>query len=122
MARGILSHLTNLTQPLEWGEKRGKNRERKGKGEKGRDFRERRSTFSLKFSDDRTVESLRAKRQSCSPLQDLRVGTGFVEFRQLQEVGFSPTCFILWLKAILMDSDILRPGWPCFRFQKIWTK
>ena len=21
-----------------------------------------------------------------------------------------------------MDRDILRPGWPCFRFQKIWTE
>ena len=19
-----------------------------------------------------------------------------------------------------MDGDLLRPGWPCFRFQKIW--
>ena len=45
MARGVLSHLTNLTQPIEWAK-----RERKGKGErKERDFRERSSTLSLDF-------------------------------------------------------------------------
>ena len=29
------------------------------------------------------------------------MGTDFVEFRQLQEVGISPNWFILWLRAIL---------------------
>ena len=43
-------------------------------------------------------------------------------FDQIQKVGVFPTCSILWLRAILMDMDILRPGWPCFRFQKIWTE
>ena len=62
-------------------------RERKGKREKGRNFRERGSTFSLKIFDDRTVGSRQAKRQSCSTLQGLRVGTGFEEFQQLWEVG-----------------------------------
>ena len=40
-----------------------------------------------KIPEDRTVESRRAKRQSCSPLQELCVGTDFVEFQQLREVG-----------------------------------
>ena len=35
----------------------------------------------------RTVGSRRAKNQSCFTRQGLRVGTGFVEFQQLQEVG-----------------------------------
>ena len=61
--------------------------EREKEREKGRYFRERDSTFSLKFSGDRTVGSRRDKRQSCSKLQGLCVGTGFEEFRQLREVG-----------------------------------
>ena len=39
MARGVISHLTNLTQQIEWGKREGQER----------DFRERRSTFSLDF-------------------------------------------------------------------------
>ena len=42
---------------------------------------------SLKISRLRIVGSLRAKKQSCSTRQGLRVDTDFVEFRQLQEVG-----------------------------------
>ena len=34
-------------------------------------------------------------------------------------MGFSPTLFILWLRAILINEDILRPGWSCFRFQRL---
>ena len=51
-------------------------------------FRERTSTLSLEFPaiepsvfGDRTVGFRRSKKQSCSPRQGLRVGTGFVEFR-----------------------------------------
>ena len=36
--------------------------------------------------------------------------------------GFSPTCFTLCLWVILMGGDFLGPGWPWFRFQKIWTE
>ena len=36
--------------------------------------------------------------------------------------GFSPTCFTFCLRVILMGRDFLRPGWPWFRFQKIWTE
>ena len=39
-----------------------------------------------RFLGVRTVGSRRSKKQSCSTLQGLRVGTDFVEFRQLQEV------------------------------------
>ena len=72
---------------------------------------------------DWTVGFRRGKKQSCSPQQGLRVGTSFGEFRQtLEDRGFSPTCFILCLRVILMCGDLLRPGWPWFRFQKIWTE
>ena len=67
MARGVLSHLTNLTQSFVCvcvcggggggGGVERIFRERKGKREKGRYFREKGSTFSLKFSGDRTVGS-----------------------------------------------------------------
>ena len=40
-----------------------------------------------RFPGFRTVGSHLAKKQSCSTLQGLRVGTGFMEFRQLREVG-----------------------------------
>ena len=51
-------------------------------------------------------------------LQGLRVDTDFVEFQQLRGGGFSLTCFIPWLRAILMDRDILRHEWPSFQFQR----
>ena len=35
------------------------------------------------------------------------MGTDFVKFRQLREVG------------VFLDEDILRLGWLCFRFQKL---
>ena len=40
-----------------------------------------------RFPGFRIVGSRRAKKQSCLTLQGLHVGTGFVQFRQLQEVG-----------------------------------
>ena len=40
-----------------------------------------------RFLGFRTVSSHRAKKQSCSTLQGLRVDTGFEEFRQLRDVG-----------------------------------
>ena len=53
-----------------------------------------------RFSGVRTVGSLRAKKQSCSTRQRLRVDIGFAEFRQLQEVGFSRTWLFLVLRAL----------------------
>ena len=40
-----------------------------------------------RFLDVPTVGSRQAKKQSCSMLQGLLVGTNFAEFRQLWEVG-----------------------------------
>ena len=47
------------------------------------------------------------------------MSTGIVEFRQLQEVEFSPTCFILWLRAILTVRDVRGPEWSFIRCQKL---
>ena len=55
---------------------------RKGKREKERDFYRKRVQLLSKFLGDRTVGFRRSKKQSCSPRQGLRVGTGLGEFRQ----------------------------------------
>ena len=47
------------------------------------------------------------------------MGTDFVEFQQLQEVGvFSYLVFSL-AKSHFMDGDLLRPEWSCFRSQNL---
>ena len=40
-------------------------------------------------------------------------------FDNSKRYGSSPTWFILWIRAILMDGDLLSPGWLCFRSQNI---
>ena len=52
-----------------------------------------------RFPGFRTVRSLRAKKQSCSTRPWLRVGTGFGEFRQLQEVGVFSYSVIFGFKS-----------------------
>ena len=70
MARGVLSHLTNLTQPIEWGK-----RERKGKEErKERDFREKNSTFSLDFPVISPVNSGAARSKVGLPCKSYMTG------------------------------------------------
>ena len=90
--------------------------------EKRRDFKERVSTFSLEFPViglSVLIETRGEVGQRCKGYAWVPVLWSFEKFGR---EGFSPTCFILWLRAILMDRDILRPGWPCFRFQRIWTE
>ena len=62
-----------------------------------------------RFHGVRTVGSRRAKKQSCSTLQRLRVDTGFVEFRQLQEVGVFSYSIIFSFKRFVNDLVDLRP-------------
>ena len=49
------------------------------------------------------------EKQSWSPLQELLVGTGFVEFRQLQEVGVFSYLLYSLAKSHLNCSDGVRP-------------
>ena len=49
--------------------------------------RERKSNFFLDFLMFGPFGSRQVKKQSCSMLQGLRVGTDFDEFRQIWEVG-----------------------------------
>ena len=55
-----------------------------------------------------TVGSRRAKKQSCSTLQGLRVGIGFGEFQQLQEVGVFSYSVIFGFKSLVNDLVDLR--------------
>ena len=62
-----------------------------------------------RFLGFRTFGSLRAKKQSCSTRKGLHVGTGFVEFRQLQEVGVFFYSVIFGFKSFVNDFECLRP-------------
>ena len=96
-------------------------RKREKRERKERDFRERSSTFSLDFPVIGSANSGEA-RSKVAPH-----GKGYAwvpvlgEFRRTPKGRFSPIFIIIWLRAILMDVELLRPGWPWFRFQKIWT-
>ena len=61
-----------------------------------------------RFFGFRIVGSRRAKKQSCSTRQGLRVGTGFREFRQLQEVGVFSYLVIFGFKSFVNDLECLR--------------
>ena len=57
-----------------------------------------------RFPDDWSIKLQRGKKQSWSPLQELRVGTDIGEFRQtLGGRGSSPTFVIFSLRAIQME-------------------
>ena len=73
------------------------------------DSRERKLQLPYRFSGFWTVGSRRAKKQSCSTLQGLRVDTSFVEFRQLQEVGVFSYSVIFGFKSFVKDLECLRP-------------
>ena len=62
-----------------------------------------------RFLGFRTVGSRQAKKQNCSTWQGLRVGTGFVEFQQLQEVGVFSYLVIFGFKSLVNGSECLRP-------------
>ena len=62
-----------------------------------------------RFPGFQTVGSRRDKKQSCSTRQELRVGTGFGEFRQLQEVGVFSYSVIFGFKSLVNGLECLRP-------------
>ena len=61
-----------------------------------------------RFPGFRIVDSRRAKKQSCSTRQGLRVGIGFVEFRKLQEVGVFSYSVIFGFKSFVNNLECLR--------------
>ena len=61
-----------------------------------------------RFAGFQTFGSRQANKQSCSMRQGLRVGTSFVEFRQLQEVGVFSYSVIFSFKNFVNDLECLR--------------
>ena len=61
-----------------------------------------------RFSGFRNVGSRQAKKQSCSTQKGLRLGTGFGEFRQLQEVLVFSYSVIFGFKSFVNDLECLR--------------
>ena len=47
------------------------------------------------------------------------MGTDFVEFRKIQEVGIFSYLVYSLAKRHFMDVDLLRPGRPCYRSQNL---
>ena len=45
------------------------------------------------------------------------MGTDFVEFRQLQELGIFSYLVYSWAKSHFMDGDLLRPKRSCYRLK-----
>ena len=86
-------------------------------GEAG--FRERKCDLSLDFSTfgpsvlvgARSKVVLRGKGYVWAPI--------LWSSENSKRYGCFPTWFILWLRAILMDRDLLRPEWPCSRSQNL---
>ena len=76
----------------------------------GLSFRERERELLLsRFPIVRIVSSRRSKKQSRSTRRGLRVGTDFVEFRQLQEVGVFSYSVIFGFKSHVNGLVDLRP-------------
>ena len=51
------------------------------------------------------------------------MGTSFGEFRKTPvKVGVFSYLLYFLLKGYVMVRDLLRLGWPWFRFQKLWTE
>ena len=61
---------------------RKREKEQTRKGEKREGFYREELYLLSRFPGDRSGKLWRVKKQSCSPWQGLRVGTGFGEFRQ----------------------------------------
>ena len=61
-----------------------------------------------RFPGFQTVSSRRAKKQSCSTRQGLRMNTNFVEFRQIQEVGVFSYSVIFDFKSLVNGLVDLR--------------
>ena len=88
MWQKVLSKLDHLGPTVGMGE--GEKRKRKG----GRQLRERSSTFSLGFSDDRIGGFRQSKKKSASLRRKLEVETENGEFRQTSKGRSSPTLVI----------------------------
>ena len=61
-------------------------------------------------------------RQEAKLIPTTRATRGYRYCRVLETPGgrgFLLLVFIPWLRAILMDKDVLKPEWPCTQFQRL---
>ena len=85
--------------------------------------RVRSSHFSLDFPAIGPVNAGEARSKVAPHGKDYAWVPVLGSFEKLRKGrSFSPTCFTLCLRVVLMGKDFLRPGWPWFRFQKIWIE
>ena len=98
-----------LTKSPDWF---GERKEGERPTERERDlFRERSSHFSLSFSTIGSMFGSGARGRVDHHSESFASRPVLGSFDKLRKVrGFSPTCFTLWLRAILMDGDLLGPG------------
>ena len=100
---------------MERGEKKEKEERRRS--------RDRSSTFSLDFSDNRTVGFRQSKRKSLSSRQEVQVEIGNGEFRQTPRGrGFSSTWFYSCLKVIQMVLGFGVGNGCAFQSQRFGTE
>ena len=71
-------------------------------------FRERKCNFSLDFPAFGPSVLVGPRKKSCSTREGLRLGTGFGEFRQLQEVLVFSYSVIFDFKSFVNDLECLR--------------
>ena len=86
-------------------------------------FRERSSTFSLEFPAIGQANSDEARSKVAPHDTDYAWVPDLGSFNKLKKGrGFFSYLIYFLFKGHVMDGDLLRPGWPWFRFQKIWTE
>ena len=97
-------------------------REREKTEERGKvwDFRERSSTFSLELPAIGPASSDEARSKLAPHGKDYTWVPALRSFDELRErLGFFSYLLYFLLKGYVMDRDLLRPGWPWFRFHKL---
>ena len=109
---------------MDWERKREEEKKSKRKREgKCGIFRERSSTFSLKFPAIGPSASGEARSKVAPHGKDYAWVPVSGSFDKLQKGrGFFSYLLYFLFKGYVMDGDLLRPGWPWFRFPKIWTE
>ena len=101
----------------------GERKEGERPTERERDlFRERSSHFSLKLPTIGPSVFGKARSKVAPHGKGYKWVPVLGSFNKLWKVGFFSYLFYSLAKGHVMDGDLLRPGWPWFRFQKIWTE
>ena len=82
-------------------------------------FRERKSYFSIDFPAFGPSVLIGARNKVVILGKGYAWASVLWSFEKSKRLESFPTWFILWLRAILMEGDFLRLGWPCFWSQNL---